>query len=104
MYSRIIPLFAAGMWALSLPAQTLPEPWRAVPQFTVPAPGKAIFSTLPLRQFLNGHQPLPVCSIPLIVIPIPKNLEQMPVLRSPAGKMDNMPVMVPAPPCKEEKR
>jgi hypothetical protein len=78
-------------------------------QFTVvpQPPGIRLETEAALRQLLNGHGPAEtgVCSIPLRVIAVPKNLEQMPVLRPPADKIDNMPlVKLPAPPCDEEKR
>jgi hypothetical protein len=81
-----------------------------VSQFTVMP--QAPFAVSPRRRvaasaFLKGYSPAEtrVCSIPLRVMPVSKNLEQMPVLRPPADKIDNMPsAKLPAPPCDEEKR
>jgi hypothetical protein len=45
-----------------------------------------------------------VCSIPLREVPVPKNLEPMPVRRPPADLIDNMPVVSARTGLPEEKR
>lgn len=102
MHCRAIGIILAGAGAMSLSAQT-------APQFTRLPKASAIDSKIEatLRQFMKDKalQGTGVCSIPLISVPIPKNLEQMPILHPPAENIDNMPsVKLPAPPCDEEKR
>jgi len=115
MYYRLCSMLLAGVWATALSAQTpgplFPAPQRlpGVPQFTVmpQAPGVRPETESALRQLLrsNSLAETGVCSIPLRVAPVPKNLEPMPVIRPPADKIDNMPsVKLPASPCEEEKR
>jgi hypothetical protein len=102
MYSR----------AISISAQTPPAPFEVprrspgVPQFFLTPQARASAETqAALRQFLknNSLAQSTVCAIPLLEVLLPKNLEQMPVLRPPAGNIDNMQVIVPAPPCPKEK-
>jgi len=115
MYYRSCSWLVAGIWATALSAQTpaplFPAPQRlpGVTQFSVmpQAPGIGPETEATLRQLLKSESlaETGVCSIPLRVTPVPKNLEQMPVMRPPADKIDNMPsVKLPAPPCEEEKR
>jgi hypothetical protein len=110
---RVSSVLLAGIWATALSAQTppsfFPAPQRlpGVPQFTVMPQAPAIQTDAALRELLKGYSPAEtrVCAIPLRVVPVPKNLEQMPVLRPPTDKIDNMPaVKLPAPACDEEKR
>jgi hypothetical protein len=58
-----------------------------------------------LRELMKQQTPdaAPVCAIPLVSVPVPKELEPMPVRRPPAD-LDRMTVAMPAPPCPEEKR
>jgi hypothetical protein len=82
-------ILTAGVWAMTLSAQTLP------PQPTV----------IPLvKKF--GQQKTAVCSIPLREVPFAKAVDPMPNPLSPAGteSLDKRAVNVPAPPCPEEKR
>jgi hypothetical protein len=82
-------ILTAGVWAMTLSAQTLP------PQPTVN----------PLvKKF--GQQKTAVCSIPLREVPFAKAVDPMPNLLPPAGteSLDKRAVNVPAPPCPEEKR
>jgi hypothetical protein len=100
---RVSSVLLAGIWATALSAQTPPSffPLAVMPQAT------AVQTDAALRQLLKGYSPAEtrVCAIPLRVVPVPKNLEQMPVLRPPTDKIDNMPaVKLPAPACDEEKR
>jgi hypothetical protein len=111
--NRVSSALMAGIWATALSAQTppsfFPAPQRlpGVPQFTEMPRAPAFQTDATLRELLKGYSPgkTGVCSIPLRVAPVPKNLEQMPVMRPPADKIDSMPaVKLPAPPCDEEKR
>jgi len=108
MYYRVTSMMAAGIWAMALSAQT-PPPQRfpGVPQFTVTpqAPLVRPEAEAALRQLLKGSsqgEPA-VCAIPLLEVPLTKDVEPMPVMRPP-DNIDRMMVYVPAPPCKEEKR
>jgi len=102
MYSRVTIMIAAAFWAMALSAQTPPLRFPGVPQFTVTPQAPLV-----LRQVLKvpSLEKAAVCSIPLLEVPVPKNLEQMPTLRPPADNIDHMPmVKLPAPPCEEDKR
>jgi hypothetical protein len=100
---------AAGVWAMALPAQTLPQQFPGMPQFTQTPKPRAVrpeTARFP-RQTLQLHvvEEPAVCSIALLEAPVTKNLEQMPVLRPRADNIDNMPLAkMPAPPCEEENR
>jgi len=99
--SRNLRVLIPGLlWAAAMGAQTPMPQSNAVPELrTDPKLERA------LRQLLKQPSPntAPVCSIPLVKVPVPKDLEPMPVMRPPAD-MDAMPIAVPAPPCPEEKR
>lgn len=88
MINRAILILPGGIGAMSLSAQTplpaypFPQRFPDVPQF----------------------RPAELCAIPLIVVPIPRNLEAMPVLKPNTANLEPMPVKVPAPPCEETRR
>ncbi|HUE24045.1 MAG TPA: hypothetical protein VMQ86_20360 [Bryobacteraceae bacterium] len=108
MYCRATILVVAGTWATALSAQTPPPRFPGVPQFTLTPQARAASAETQaaLRQFLKNYslEEAIVCSIPLLQVPVPKNLEPMPVRRPPADLIDNMPVVSPAPACREENR
>ena len=95
-------ILAAGVWASALSPQTVPQSPAGIPEAPLLRP-----ETEPaLRELMKKFNPQKanVCSIPLLEVPIPKNIERMPVLRPP-DNLERMPqVKVPAPPCKEDKR
>ena len=95
-------ILAAGVWASALSPQTTPPPPVADAESPMLRP-----ETEPaLRELMKklGTQKTNVCSIPLLEVPISKNVERMPVFRPP-DNLERMPqVKVPAPPCKEDKR
>ncbi|HTQ54844.1 MAG TPA: hypothetical protein VMI94_10310 [Bryobacteraceae bacterium] len=104
---RKISILTAGLGILS--AQSVPAPWRLAP----PAPAVRARAGNALRELFRLRNPPDqpaVCSIPLLTVPIPKNIDPMPQLAPPAkpersDTMDRMPmVKLPAPPCQEEKR
>ena len=111
MYLKATGLIAVALWASVLNAQAPPETRlppaighgadRAVEQLLAQQTDQ--FATL--RGMLTRMQPGPpaICSIRLLVVKPPKDLELMPVLAPPF--VERMPVArVPAPPCPEEIR
>ena len=94
---------AAWLWAMAASAQT-PPPGNVAP----PWPGARPDATQALRKFMKDNRlnivTTTVCSIPLIEVPVSKNVERMPVMRprKAAGTVRTVPL--PAPPCKEEQR
>jgi hypothetical protein len=109
MYCRAISMMAAGIWAMALSAQTPPWRFPGVPQFTVTPQAPVVRPEIQgaLRQLLKSDSPekTGVCSIPLLEVPVAKNVERMPTFRPRAEPIDHMPsVKLPAPPCQEEKR
>ncbi len=109
MYYRATGILAAAIWAMTLSAQTAPQ------QF----PGANAGADRALRDFIKkyGHTQATlrpgqilrrawpaesnVCAIPLLQIPIPKNLEPMPTLTPRTDLVDNMAVATPIPACEE---
>ena len=97
-------ILTAGVWAMTLSAQTLP------PQPTVIQQPPAIQpeTERALRELVKkfGQQKTAVCSIPLRDVPFAKAVDPMPNPLPPAGteSLDRPAVNVPAPPCPEEKR
>jgi hypothetical protein len=111
MYRRATSMIAAGIWAITLSAQTPPLQFPGAPQFNVTPPATAARreAARAMRQLLKSYSPeaKALCSIPLLEARVAQNVERMPTLRPPAGpdSIDHMPfVKLPAPPCKEEKR
>ena len=100
---RATGMAAAGLWAMAASAQ-IPPPGNAAP----PWPGARKDATQALRKLMKGYRlnivTTPVCSIPLVEVPVSKNVERMPAMRpsKDVGTMRFAPL--PAPPCKEEKR
>jgi hypothetical protein len=84
-------MVAAAIWTMALSAQTPPQPLTVTPQVPIE------------RQLLKrlSLEAKPVCSIPLLVVPVAKNVEQMPVVRPRADDI-GMPVIMPAPPCERD--
>lgn len=116
-------IMTAGAWAGALSAQSTPPQGQ---NLTPQAPQAQPDNQRALRDFMKKYGRLerlpqnfqvrlapellaraaepPVCSIPLLEVPVAKNLEKMPVLR-PRAEIDRMPLAkLPAPPCPEEKR
>ena len=99
MYRRAIGMGATGIWAIALCAQTPPQEFRDARAKTA--------RLVPQILKLEVQEGKAVCSIPLLEVPVTKNVERMPTLLPSAGpdNIDHMPtVTVPAPPCQEEKR
>jgi hypothetical protein len=106
MASRVTSVLAAGIVVMAAPAQTPPQTNVAPPW-----PGLRPDTTRALRGYmkkqLTDHPGTmaSTCSIPLVKVPLPKEVEPMPTMRPSAGpELDRMFVPLPAPPCKEEKR
>jgi hypothetical protein len=109
MYCRATSMIVAGISAMALSAQTPPQRFPGVPQFSVTphAPVVSPATDRALRQLLQSYSPekTGVCSIPLLELAVAKNVEQIPTVRPRAESIDHMPtVKLPAPPCNEEKR
>jgi hypothetical protein len=93
MYCRATTIVAAGIWATALFAQAPPRV-RAV------RPEEAAMRQL--KMYRGGEKG--VCSSALRETPVPRNLEEMPVLRPRVDHLEPMPVAkMPAAPCKEDK-
>jgi|SRR5580658_4502357 hypothetical protein len=108
MYYRATSILVAGLWAMALSAQTPPRQPAVMPQ----APAVRPDVERALRELVQKHSrgEKAVCSIsPREVRADPfspgvaKDVEGMPTFR-PDGKIDAMPIAMPAPPCEEEKR
>ena len=99
---RIGSLIIAGLWAVSLTAQT--EPNDQTMRDFMKNIGQYGQVSLTLDQLARLIRPAETkrCAVPLRQIPIPKNLEPMPVLRPRTDLFDNMPVATPMPPCEEQ--
>jgi hypothetical protein len=106
MYPQAIVLVAAGIWTMALSAQTPPARFPGVPQFVVTPPLTVTPQVPRAPQLLKRLSPQEkrVCSIPLLVVPVAKNVEQMPVVRPRADYIGGMPVIMPAPPCEGDQR
>ena len=112
MYRRAIGMSATGIWAIALCAQTPPpQPGEVQLQVTVNPPAPAVIpKTLRMPRLIPrdySQKEQAVCSIPLLEVPVTKNVERMPTLLPSAGpdNIDHMPtVKLPAPPCQGEKR
>jgi len=104
MYCRTTIAVAVSAWAMALSAQTP----AATPQAPVIRPE----TERTLRELVTKYsqEEMAVCSIPLLEVPVAKNVERMPTVRPRAypeglARIDRMPlVKPPAPPCQEEKR
>jgi hypothetical protein len=95
-----VAILASGASALSSQAQTSPDWYQ---QFNVPlAPDTKIDNSL--RKLLKSSVGSKACSIPLLVVPVPKNLKEMPVINPRIDNLEPMPVKTPAPVCEEAKR
>jgi hypothetical protein len=102
-------ILAGGLWAAALSAQTVPPSVTIVPRpLTARAKAENALRDL-MKQYSQPNEPA-VCSIPLLEVPVKKDVDAMPQLLPPAGSekfdnIDRMPaVKLPAPPCGEEKR
>ena len=109
MYRLATSMLAAGVWSLALSAQTAPpQRFPGVPQFTAapPAPVVRPETERALRDLVKKYNPgeTAVCSIPLLEVPVAKDVEQMPILLPSADNIDHISVKPPAPPCEENKR
>jgi len=104
MIRRATSILSAAGWAITLSAQEVQPKPAVLPEAPVLRPETERL----LRQYLKKRsQPKPaVCSIPLVEVPIQKNVARMPNVLPPAPpeEIDRMQVEVPAPPCEEEKR
>ena len=103
MYCRAAIIVAAGMWPVALSAQTAPQRPAVLPN----APAVRSEAERALRELVKryGEGETGVCSIALREVPVPRNREEMPVLRPRMDNLEPMPVAkMPAPPCKEDKR
>ena len=106
MFWSATSILSAGVCAAALSAQTVQPEVSVIPQ----APAVRPQTGRELRQWMKnfGQQnEAAVCSIPLLQVPIAKDVDRMPHFQprdEPEGT-DRMPlVKMPAPPCKEEKR
>jgi hypothetical protein len=102
----VTSILSAGIWAGTLSAQSVqPEP-TIIPQAPAVRPEAKRARRQWMKKFGQRNEAA-VCSIPLLQIPIPKDIDRMPYFR-PRDEPDNIDrvpsVKVPAPPCKEEKR
>ena len=99
---RAICVILAGMGVLPLTAQT--EPTDQTMRDLMKNLGQ--YGQVTVQPGLFFRQAWPVesklCAIPLRQIPIPKNLEPMPVMRPRTDLFDNMPVAKTMPPCEEQ--
>ena len=96
---RYLLAFALGGSAL------LAQPPAAPPSSDFHAPPNWFqwkkFATVQPRTFAFSSRPAqPVCSVPLLAAPVDPNVDlKMPVLKEPAGNIDNMPIAKGLPPC-----
>ena len=105
MIWRAATMFSAAAFVTTLFGQTAPELPTVLPEPRTFRPE----AQRALREYMKKYsQEKPgVCSIPLLEVPVSKNVAKMPNVLPPAPHDEavRMPsVKVPAPPCKEEKR
>lgn len=98
-------ILTAGLWATALSAQTAPPQATVIPQ----PPAARQKTERAWRNFVKkfSQEKTTVCSIPLLAVPLGKNVSRMPTLRPPVEpeNLYRMPqVKLPAPPCQEERR
>jgi hypothetical protein len=113
MFSKATAFFGAGLWAVSAFGQNQPAiKVEAIHPGMNTAVDRAMRKLMENPSVAGGRFLVsprdiapPVCSIPLVEVPVDPNVEAMPVFRPPANApdMDRIQTTVPAPPCNEHK-